>query len=474
VFSMSRDSRHERQNTVALAVERHCKDVRVRADRLIALIDAALSEQTSRILHHAHFQAMEARWRGLALLLRASGNAPDIKIRILSANWGELARSMERATEFDQSRLFELIYSREFGMPGGEPFGLLIGDYEIGPDMKGGGDPISALGAMAGVAAAAFCPFIAAASPQLLQLDSFVELSRLPNLERRSSDLALLRWQRLRQREDTRFVGLVAPRILVRRPYASHDRRRRDGFSFRERLRADGAHLNWGNGAFAFAVVAITAFLSSGWFADLRGAHQDADGGGMVSPLEPFDSGLESHGLSQQPPVEVRLTSLQEKQISDHGLIPVSTVYMSNQLVFNSNQSLHDPPHYASAHANQNVRLSGMLQYVLCASRFAHYLKVILRDEVGRLADARSIQAKLSTWLSQYTVGNEDAGLELRRRYPLRMSRVSVHEQAGKPGSFACTVRLQPHFQLDNVDTSFQLIAESSAIADQPTSRASA
>jgi len=472
---MSRPLQYARQETADLAAERRYQDVRARADRLIALIDAALSEQTSRILHDPRFQAMEARWRGLVLLLKTSGNAPDVKIRILSASWSELARSMERATEFDQSYLFELIYNREFGMPGGEPFGLLIGDYQIGPDMEEGRDPVSALSAIAGVAAAAFCPFLAAASPRLLQLDSFVELSRLPDLDRRSSsDLALLRWQQLRKREDTRFVGLVAPRVLVRLPYVSHDRRRRDGFGFRERLRADGSHLSWGNGAFAFAAVVITHFLSSGWFADLRGALQDEEGGGVVSPLEPFDSGLESNGLSQQPPVEVRLTSLQEKQISDRGLIPISTIYMSSQLVFNSNQSLHEPEHYTNAHVMQNVRLSSMIQYVLCASRFAHYLKVILRDEVGRLADEHSIQTKLSNWLSQYIVGNDDANLELRRRYPLRMAAVSVREQAGKAGVFTCSVRLQPHFQLDDIATSFQLIAETNAIAAQPTSRVSA
>ncbi|MCO6051757.1 type VI secretion system contractile sheath large subunit [Mesorhizobium sp. RP14(2022)] len=451
------------------------EDAFLRADRLVALIDDALSKQTSRIIQHPQFQSMEARWRGLALLLRASRNAPEVKIKILSIGWTEFSRAMERATEFDQSRLFELVYSQEFGMPGGEPFGMLVGDYEIGhlPDGEGR-DPVGTLSAVASVAAAAFCPFVAGASPRLLQIDNFAELSRLPDLSRLLLDNGLFRWKRLRAREDTRFVGLVAPRILLRGPYDPDTRLRIDGFRFREDTTSDGSHLLWGNGAFAFASVAIRRFLQSGWFADLRGAPQDEEGGGLVSALAPFELGLESQGLSAQAPVEVRLTSLQEQQISELGLVPISTNYLSSTAVFNSNQSLHEPQNYANQHATQNARLSAMLQYVLCASRFAHYLKVILREEVGRLADRNSIQRKLDNWLSNYTLGNDDADADMRSRFPLRLAQVSVEELAGRAGAFACAVRLQPHFQLDDVATSFHLLAETGTLGGAAPARASA
>ena len=444
---------------------RRLDDARLEADRLIALIDEALSRQVSRILHHPLFQAMEARWRGLALLLRAARKAPDVKVKIFSASWNEFGRSMERATEFDQSRLFELVYSQEFDMPGGEPFGMLVGDYTIGHQPEGEGrDPIGTLGAVAAVAAAAFCPFVAAASPRLLQLESYGELARLPDLARLPTDIGLARWKRLRAREDTRFIGLVAPRILLRGAYSADDRGRVDGFRFTEQTDGAGTHLLWGNGAFAFASVAIRRFIQSGWFADLRGAPQDEEGGGLVSTLEPFDLGLESEGLSAQAPVEVRLTGLQEQQLSELGLVPLSVNYLSTTAVFNSNQSLHEPANYSSPHASQNARLSAMLQYVLCASRFAHYLKVILREEVGRLADTRSIQRKLDTWLSEYTLGNDDADANLRARYPLRLATVQVEELPGRAGAYTCQVRLQPHFQLDDVATSFHLLAETGSL----------
>ncbi|TDX83817.1 type VI secretion system protein ImpD [Neorhizobium sp. R1-B] len=433
-----------------------------RADQVIALIDEALNQQINMILHHPDFQAMEARWRALAMLVRQAGRGGDVKIKLLSLGWRDLARSMERAAEFDQSHLFELVYSREFGMPGGEPFGLLVGDYYFSPDEPEGGDAISTLSQLGMVAAAAFCPFVAGASPGAIGLESFDELNRVHDFSWLANDPRRIRWNGLRSREDSRFLGLVAPRILLRPPLEPYSRRRDDGFPFRENTSADGSSLLWGNGAFAFATVVIRNFIESGWFADIRGVTQDAIDGGLLgaSELRPYDFGTESNGLSAQAPVEIRITSAQEQQFSDLGIIPIATTYLSASAIFNSNQSLHAPAHYSNEHARQNARLAAMLQYVLCASRFSHYLKVIMRDEIGQLSDTISIERKLTDWLTGYTLGNDDADLALRTRFPLRSAGIVVSEIPGKPGTFSCTVRLQPHFQLDDVSTSFHLIAE--------------
>jgi type VI secretion system protein ImpD len=439
-------------------------DWRRKADRLIAMIDVALNRQLNAILHHPDFQAMEARWRGLAMLVRVGrrGGA-DVKVKILNASWKELTRSMQRASDFDQSALFELIYNREFGMPGGEPYGLMVGDYYLGPE-EPGGDTVSTLSDISTVAAAAFCPFVAGAAPGSAGLEDFHELDRVHDFSWLESDPSRLRWNRLRTQEDMRFTGLVAPRILMRQPYESCSRRREDGFPFFEEIHQDGSSLLWGNGAFAFAAVVIRTFIDTGWFADIRGVTQDALDGGFLgaSELQPFDFGTESQGLSSQPPVEVRLTSRQEQQFCNLGLIPIATTYLSSAVIFNSNQSLHAPQHYSSENARQNARLAAMLQYVLCASRFSHYLKVIMRDEIGSLADTSAIQHKMEQWLARYTLGNDDADQALRARFPLRSAGIDVNPIPGKPGQFACTVRLQPHFQLDDVSTSFHLLAETS------------
>lgn len=442
---------------------------RRQADQLIALIDDALGRQVNEILHHTDFQQMEARWRGLAMLVREATRSGEVKVKLLSASWAELARNMERAADFDQSHLFELVYSREFGMPGGEPFGLLVGDYMCGPEMPGVGDPVSTMIEIGTVAAAAFCPFIAGALPQAIGLQHFDELDRVQDFSWLAQDVSRVRWNGLRSREDSRFLGLVAPRILMRSPHEPFSRNRSDGFPFRETVSEDGRSLLWGNGAFAFAAIVVRNFGESGWFADIRGVTQDAIDGGMLGErdLAPYDFGTESEGLSAQAPVEVRLTSAQEQQFCDLGIVPVATTYLSPYAIFNSNQSLHAPAHYSSEHARQNARLAAMLQYVLCASRFSHYLKVIMRDEIGQLSDAASIQRRLETWLASYTLGNDDADLSLRIRRPLRSAGITVSEIPGKPGTFSCTVRLQPHFQLDDVSTSFHLIAETANAAVQ-------
>lgn len=441
---------------------RSVSDIRSQADQLIALIDDALNRQVNAILHHADFQAMEARWRGLAMVVREASRSPEVKIKLLNASWRELARSMERATDFDQSHLFEIVYNREFGMPGGEPIGLMVGDYAFSPEDIDGVDGITTLSQIGMVAAAAFCPFIAGASPSTIGLEDFSELARVQDFSWLKQEKSRLRWNALRARDDSRFIGLVAPRILLRSPHKPFSRRREDPFPFREHIGEDGDTLLWGNPAFAFASVVVRNFIDSGWFADIRGVTQDEIDGGMLSSwqLPPLDLGIESNGLSAQPPVEMQLTMGQEQQFSDLGIVPVSTTYLSSMAIFNANQSLHAPGHYSKESARQNARLAAMLQYVLCASRFSHYLKVIMRDDIGQLSDALTIERKLENWLSSYTLGNDDAEASLRIRYPLRSAGIKVYEIPGKPGSFSCTVRLQPHFQLDDVSTSFHLIAE--------------
>lgn len=445
-------------------------DLRRRVDHLIALIDETLNRQVNEILHDPRFQALESSWRGLALLVRMAGQGSDIKVKVLNVSWRLLAREMERASDFDQSHLFHLIYSREFGMPGGEPFGLIVGNYELAPGMKDGHDVISTLTQVSMAAAAAFCPFIAGAGPGTVGLHDFSELSRAPDISKTVKDPLRLRWDSFRMRDDTRFLGLVGPRILMRMPYRFATRERVDPFPFQESHLPDGGHLLWGNGAFAFALIVIRNYLVSGWFADIRGVSQDAEDGGYLPArlLAPYDPGHESDGLSAQPPVEIRLTTAQEQQLCDLGIIPVATTYMSSSVIFNSNQSLHAPPHYSNRNAQQNARLAAMLQYVLCASRFSHYLKVIMRDEIGTVADADTVRRRLEDWLSAYTLGNDDADISLRTRYPLRSAGIQVHEVPGRPGTYSCTVQLQPHFQLDDVSTTFQLVADATPATALP------
>ena len=446
------------------------RELAARVDALVALIDRALSRQLRAILRHPDFLDLEARWRALALLVERADGAAPVLIRVLDASWAAVSRDLERAADFDRSRLHALVYDGEFGMPGGLPFGLMIGDYELGPDTAEGADAVGALRRMAGVAASAFCPFVAGAAASTLDLAEWEELAAHtavppPPGERASgSDPFVLRWGSLRRDEDARFVGLAGPRLVLRGPPDLARRGRAVGFDYRE---GPGDMLT-ANAAFGFALSVIAAFQDSGWFAAIRGAFQDVDGGGRVPGLPPVTLQGGDAAIAPQPPVTQRLAPSQEDAMAERGVMPLATLYHDPAPVFGLTPSLHQPRRYDRAIATQNARLAAMLQYVLCTSRFAHTLKVIMRDEIGSLAAPGEIEARLGDWLRGYTLGNDDAGPELKAEHPLRDAGVSVRAIPGRPGAYACTIRLQPHFQLDDVATSFHLVADAAPEAPTP------
>jgi type VI secretion system protein ImpD len=443
-------------------------DYFVRIDRLIEGIDTLLSRQVNAIIHHPQFRRLEASWRQLAILISLPRDNGQIIVRILSASWKDIVRDAERAAEFDQSKLFNFIYSQEFDMPGGQPFGLLVGDYEIsaGINKDHGTDDIAALESIAGVAAAAFSPILFGAAPDLLDVDAFGELDRELDMAYLKHLETNIRWKRLRGNPDARFMGVTCPRVLVRPPYKSNDISRRDGFRFHEVVAPDGSTLVWGNSAYAMAMVIMREFMVSGWFADIRGTRYADDAGGLVDMYDTLAFETDKHKLAAQPPVEIRLTPMQEQMLSEYGLIPLMPLPYSIDLVFNTNQSLHAPQRYDSEIATQNARIAAMLQYVLCACRFAHYLKLIMRENVGQVATVDSLRSMLNQWLAEYCIGNDDADNLIKARYPLRSANIDVRELAGKPGVYACVMHLQPHFQLDDVTASFQLLADLNNKAD--------
>jgi type VI secretion system protein ImpD len=433
--------------------------------RDIARLDGLLSGQVNAILHHPRFQQLEASWRGLRYLVEQAQDRENVKVRVLDLSWKDLARDLDKAIEFDQSQLFKKIYEDEFGTPGGEPYGVLLGDYAVrprpGPDHPT--DDLATLGKMAGVAAAAFAPFIAAAHPSLLDLGRFTDLERPLNLARNFAQPEYLRWRSLRQTEDSRFVGLVLPRVLARLPYAD-DGARPEGFRFREEVAGpDSDGYLWGNAVYAFGGVLTRAFGESGWLADIRGLPPDGRGGGLVTGLPAPDFPTDRAGLVPRPVTDASLTDQQEKELSDLGLIPLCHCPDTGAAVFYGNQSVQQPRRYDEEAANANARLSAMLQYMLCVARFAHYLKVIGRDKLGSFSGPQQCEDFLHRWLLDYTLADEAADPEKRAKYPLREYRVQVREHPGKPGSYLGVFHLRPHLQFDQVSTGVRLVTELAA-----------
>jgi type VI secretion system ImpC/EvpB family protein len=429
--------------------------------RDIARLDALLSEQVNAILHHPDFQRLEASWRGLRFLTE---QAPEenVKIRVLNVSWKELSRDLDRALEFDHSQLFQKVYCEEFGTPGGEPFSALLGDYEIRlkPSAEQPTDDLAALTKIATVAAAAFAPFVAAAHPALLDLESFTDLEKPLNLPRTFEQLDYVKWRALRDVQDARFVGLVLPRVLQRLPYGD-DLFRVDGYRFREDAETpDRRHYLWGNAVYAFGAIVMRAFAESGWLADIRGVPRDGRGGGLVTglPVQPFAT--DGQRAAVKPSVEAAITDIQEKELSELGFIPLCHCPDTELAAFYGNQSLQRPKTYDEPAATANARLSAMLQYMLCVARFAHYIKVIARDKVGSFAEPDDLEEYLQGWLLKYTLPDDSADLETKASCPLREAKVQVRAHPGKPGSYLCVIHLQPHFQLDQIATAVRLATE--------------
>jgi type VI secretion system ImpC/EvpB family protein len=442
------------------------REVVLLLSRDIVTIDQLINEQVNAILHHERFQKLEASWRSLRQLVDwvDDFDEPDaVRVRALNISWRELVRDAERAVEFDQSELFLKIYNDGFGAAGGEPFGLLLGDYEV-RHRPGPGHPhddVAVLNSLAGVAAAAFAPIVLGAHPSLLGVDEFQELELPRDLAAAFESSEYVRWRSLRRSPDTRFLALTAPRVLVRDPYSSGARS--DGFRFREDVGGvDGRRYLWGTAVYAFGAIVIRSFSESRWFVDLRGVRVGEEVGGLVPSL-PHD-GAGQVGLLPKPSTDVIVTSRLEKQLGELGLLTLCQSKGLGRAAFYSCDTIHDPPTHDDPAATLSEKLSSMLHYMLCVSRFAHYVKVIAREKVGTFTTPEACERMLITWLHQYTTGADDLSAEMMAKYPLKECRVDVREKTGQPGQYHCVVHLLPHFQIDQVVSSVKLVTDVAAM----------
>jgi len=426
--------------------------------RSIADIDQQVEDQLNTIIHHSCFQQLEARWRGLRFLIDEVAQHQNIKIKILDVSWSEVCKDIDRAAEFDQSHLFRHIYNEEFGMPGGEPYGLLLGDYYIThkPSSEFPTDDINALKGMAQIAAASFAPFICAAAPQLFGLDSIDELTQPIDLDGIFNSQEYIRWRALRDMEDSRFLAITVPGVLLRKPYQRQAMARK-GLYFEEHLHAaNNRNYLWGNAAIALGLVAAREFGEYSWFSTLSGVYRGNLTGGVVTQF-PTSSGISQNNRLSTPVV---ISDSMEKLLSDGGFIPLCHSYGTPFSVFHSSASLQKPKKFNDKSSSANARVSAMLQQIMCASRFAHYIKVIVRDKVGSFQSEKECEALINNWLRPYATGRTDLDWDLRARYPLRDFKVQVRENYNKPGTYGCIIHLKPHFVAEQIVSELKLTTE--------------
>jgi type VI secretion system protein ImpC len=418
----------------------------------IAEIDDLLSAQLNDLLHNPDLQRLEGTWRGLHYHVMNTETSTRLKLRLLNITKAELLKDLEKAVEFDQSSLFKKVYEEEYGTFGGHPYSVLIGDYEFGRHPQ----DTALLDKLANVAAAAHAPFIAAASPRLFDMDSFTELGIPRDLAKIFESLELIKWRSFREGEDSRYVTLVLPHILLRLPYGPKTVPV-EGMNFVEDTDGrDHAKYLWGNAAWALATRITDAFAHHGWTAAIRGV----EGGGKVEGLPTHTFLTDEGDIALKCPTEIAITDRREKELSDLGFIALVHCKSTDYAAFFGAQTANKPKVYNLATANANAALSARLTYMLNASRFAHYIKVIMRDKIGSFMTKENVQTFLNTWIIDYVLGKDDAGQDLKAKYPLREARVDVQDVPGKPGVYRATVFLRPHFQLEELTASIRLVAE--------------
>jgi len=439
------------------------KDALIKLLKLqIAHIDESLNNQVNEIMHHSKFQALEASWRGLQYLVEEAEEVDSIKIKFLNVSWPVLAKDLERAIEFDQSQLFRKVYNTEFGTAGGEPYGVLLGNYTIRhrPSAEHRTDDISVLREMSQISAASFAPFIASADPVLFGMDNFAGLGQPINLESIFSQTEYIKWNALRETEDARFVGLTLPKVLMRLPY-EYDTYRSDGFIFKEDVsKPDNSQYLWGNACFAFGAILIQSFAHNGWFTDIRGCYSGDSQGGVVSHLPLPSYKTDKEKVAYKYTTDVLITDFSEKVLSEFGFIPLCYGKDTEYSVFYGNQSIQGAQHYDNKAAEVNSKMSAMMQYIICASRFAHYIKVIGRDKVGSFFSAEECEEYLHKWLLSYSTASSSGTEEHLAKYPLAEAKVEVKEVPGRPGVYACVTHLKPHMQLDQMVSAVKLVTE--------------
>ncbi|MGI6853555.1 type VI secretion system contractile sheath large subunit [Mesorhizobium sp. 1B3] len=427
-------------------------------NKAIAAIDEKLSKQLSAIMHHADFQKLEGSWRGLNYLVKNSETSATLKIRMMNITKKELHKDLTKAVEFDQSQTFKKIYESEFGTPGGEPYGVLIGDYAFG----NGTEDLEVLQGMSNVAAASFAPFIAAANSEMFGLSSFTELSKPRDLEKIFESSEYIKWRSFRDSEDSRFVTLAMPRVLARTPYGSKGRQIEE-FEFEEApIDANGTvsamtpdKFTWMNASYALGERLTSAFSKYGWCVAVRGA----EGGGKVENLPSFTFTSDDGDVDQQCPTEIGITDRREAELSKLGFLPLCHYKNTDYAVFFGAQTTQRPKKYDNPDATANAAISARLPYIMATSRFSHYLKVMGRDKIGSFMEVSDCESWLNNWIRNYVNGNPDASAEMKAQYPLAEATVSVKEIPGAPGSYNAVAYLRPWLQMEELTASMRLVA---------------
>ncbi|MBL8793331.1 MAG: type VI secretion system contractile sheath large subunit [Planctomycetia bacterium] len=434
------------------------KNVNKTLSAAMSTIDAAISKQLAAVMHNPDFQKLEGTWRGLHHLVMNTETSAQLKLKVLNVSKKDLFKDLDKAVEFDQSQLFKKLYENEFGSPGGEPYGSLIGDYEF----TNHPEDVELLSKVSNVAAGAFCPFISAADPKLFGFENWTELAKPRDLEKIFDTIEYTKWKSYRDSEDSRFATLVMPRALARLPYGAATKPIEE-FNYEEvELDAKGRakpvpheHYCWMNAAYVLGTKLTDAFAKYGWCTAIRGA----EGGGKVEGLPAHIFTSDDGDPDLKCPTEIGITDRREAELSKLGFLPLCHYKNTDYAVFFGAQTTQKPKKYDKPEATANAAISARLPYMMATSRIAHYLKVMARDKIGSFMEVSDCEDWLNRWIKRYVNSNPGAGQEMKAKFPLAEAKVQVKEIPGKPGSYNAVAWLRPWLQFEELTTSLRMVA---------------
>jgi len=422
---------------------------------LIAALDNKLTEQINLIMHTEEFQKVESAWRGLHYLVNNTETDEMLKIRVMNISKNDLGKTLKKfkGTAWDQSPIFKKMYEEEFGQFGGEPFGSIVADYYFdnsAPDVE-------LLSSMAKVAAAAHAPFIAAAAPSVMLMESWNELANPRDLTKIFQTPEHAAWRSFRESEDSRYVGLTMPRFLARQPYGAKSNPVEE-FDFEEDTSAPGSkNYTWANSSYAMAVNINRSFKEYGWCSRIRGI----ESGGAVEGLPVHAFPTDDGGVDMQCPTEIAISDRREAELAANGFMPLVHKKNTDFAAFIGAQSLHKPAEYDDPDASANAALAARLPYLFATCRFAHYLKCIVRDKIGSFKERDDMERWLTKWIMQYVDGDPVNSSETTKaKKPLAAAEVQLEEVEGNPGYYTSKFFLRPHYQLEGLTVSLRLVSK--------------
>ncbi|MEJ1296921.1 MAG: type VI secretion system contractile sheath large subunit [Candidatus Sedimenticola sp. (ex Thyasira tokunagai)] len=458
----SDQAREDVQNAVqTLAEQALASSVTVSADvtvtirEMISEIDKRLTEQVNLVLHNEEFQKLEGAWRGLHYLVNNTETDEMLKIRVMNITKKEVHKTLKKykGTAWDQSPIFKKLYEEEYGQFGGEPYGCLVGDYHFDQSPQ----DVEMLGEIAKVSAATHSPFIAGVSPNVMQMDSWQELSNPRDLTKIFQTPEYAAWNSLRDSDDAKYIGLAMPRYLSRLPYGANTEPVEE-FDFEEDM-AGGDHTRytWSNAAYAMAVNINRSFKEYGWCSRIRGIESGGAVEGLPAHTFPTDDG----GVDMKCPTEIAISDRREAELAKNGFMPLIHKKNTDFAAFIGAQSLQKPVEYDDPDATANANLAARLPYLFATCRFAHYLKCIVRDKVGSFKERDDMQRWLQDWILQYVDGDPEHSSETTKaEHPLAAAEVVVEEIEGNPGYYSSKFFLRPHYQLEGLTVSLRLVSK--------------